>query len=75
MKENTLFTLSLFAFIGSIFAQSPTPAEFTSNFKKYFFISHAQFNSLPKTQNGVHAIIMVKGDNKIEYPIRLFKLL
>lgn len=149
MKKITLFTLSVFAFIGSICAQNPqnpTAVEFTSSpakyngltisisgvklnpkssvtavavapsngvittgagvagskgnnsgslhctaprgfyaidvdfpnnpsFKKCFFISGAQFNSLPKTQDGVNASIMFKGDDKIGYTITLFKLL
>lgn len=149
MKKITLFTLSVFAFFGSTFAQNipnPTAVEFTSNpakyngqtisisgvklnpksslstvsvapaggaitagagvsgsagpnsgvtrctaprgfytidvdfpnnpsFSKCFFISGAQFNSLPKTQDGVNASIMFKGDDKNGYTITLFKLL
>lgn len=148
MKKITLFTLSVFAFMGSIFAQNlqnPTAVEFTSNpakyngltisisgvklnpkssvssvnvnsangtisagagtpssanntgtircatprgfyaidvdfpnnpsFQKCFLISGAQFNSLPKTQDGVNASIMFKGDDKVGYTITLFKLL
>ncbi len=149
MKKITVFTLSVFAFMGSIFAQNlqnPTAVEFTSNpakyngltisisgvklnpkssvssvnvaqangtisvgagtpsstvkntgtvrcatprgfyaidvdfpnnpsFEKCFFISGAQFNSLPKSQDGVNASIMFKGDDKVGYTITLFKLL
>ncbi len=45
------------------------------SFQKCFFISGAQFNSLPKTQDGINASIMFKGDDKNGYTITLFKLL
>jgi hypothetical protein len=45
------------------------------SFQKCFFISGAQFNSLPKTQDGLNASIMFKGDDKNGYTITLFKLL
>jgi hypothetical protein len=147
MKKITLLALSVFAFIGSTFAQNiqnPTAVEFTTtpakyngatisisgvklnpkssvsaisvtpsggqitagagspssaannsircnaprgfyaidvdfpnnpSFQKCFFISGAQFNSLPKTQDGINASIMFKGDDKNGYTITLFKLL
>ena len=45
------------------------------SFQKCFFISGAQFNSLPITKDGINASIMFKGDDKNGYTITLFKLL
>ena len=44
------------------------------NFNKCFFISEAQYNALPKGQDGLNATITFKGDEKLGYTITLFKL-
>jgi hypothetical protein len=50
--------------------------DFTSNptFAKCFFMSEAQYNSLPHTKDVIKAQIIFKGDQKFGYIITLFKL-
>ena len=44
------------------------------NFSKCFFISEAQYNSLPKGQAQLTAQLTFKGDDRMGYTITMFKL-
>lgn len=50
--------------------------DFPSNpaFAKCFYMSEAQYNSLPHTRDVIKAQIIFKGDQKFGYVITLFKL-